>query len=223
MTWRLTGVRERDNHRAYGTIKWCNPEAYSNSSQRRLHGRERWADLFTNQVRRFWAQTLCRLVSTCRIQGKKWISIGVALPRRKEDHQERAPFGLHGFSWDARTEHATNKAFRRRPIEQQAGKSAVGNAARKLAGSKSAWQKLRRGKTPCSKADRRSTGSSSLGCFQRLVQSSACCACSRLVPVHCFHNLPNQITHQINGRRGYRWEDNPTVKVIAFQVDQVKP
>jgi len=113
---------------------WRSFEEHSDSSERRLHGGQRWSRVFTNEIRRIWAKGARGVVSACWPHDAQGVSLCFYVPQQCQGNETCSSVDLHGVSWNAENEIAASAAPGRESRKQRSGQSSVGNARGKLDG-----------------------------------------------------------------------------------------
>lgn len=125
----------------YKTDEWSPSQAYSNLSQRGLHGGLGWSNLLTNEIQRIWAEGIRGLVSATRTQQRQRLPSNIYEPQQSQGDQECSPSSMYGFSWDAPFAVISGQTLRRRSEKQPAIESTVGNASGELARQRNSRQR----------------------------------------------------------------------------------
>lgn len=159
-------------------------------SERRLQGGHRWADIFTNEICRFWAQGLRGLVSAVWTPETKGLSFGFFVPQQRQGNEERTQACVHGVSRNATKIDDAGTAPGRESTKQLSDKPGVGYARAELAGPRIPRSRNEGGETPSVEVDGRREVSHSVGGRKRNKQPQAHCEDFGNVAACDFVHLP---------------------------------
>jgi hypothetical protein len=127
-----------DIYARYINKRWNFTESNSEISERGLHGRFGREYLFENEILWLWEKGIRGLVYFERSldESKKRLYFNFNEPPKQKTNEEYSQVGVYGISWNASNKQVCNKTFGRKPNEQQAGKSLLGNTNGELARQK---------------------------------------------------------------------------------------
>jgi hypothetical protein len=191
----------------------------SGLAERRLYGGQRWANLFPNEICRFWEEGARGLVSSHWSQDEQRLSFDFYVPQQRESNKKCSPADMHGVSRNAREGINASKAPRRKPGKQQSAKLEMGDARGELARSRGARSRHEGRKASCSEVNRRGEGSSSMGRKGEALQSEACRSDAWNEPVCNFRNLPWCVGAKLWVRETFDIIDDPAAVDASDPLD----
>lgn len=144
-------------------------------AKRRLYGGKRWEDLFSNKAGGGWEESSHGLVSIERMRRKRQGSIpdGVAVSSEQKENDQCSSLDVHGVSRNAGEANIAGQAFGRKPNQQSAVESEVGDTKRQCGRQDGARKDTKGRDSSPLEIHQRGEVAHSLGNQQGALQSSA--------------------------------------------------
>ncbi len=141
-----------------------NFETNTNIGLQRLHGWERWKNLFEQEIQEMWRQKKRGILSFKRMSNRKgWIFRCDIILFKEKNIKIYPPFSLHVLPRNSYRKVDSNKTSGRKPSKQQTGESLLGDSKRELGRSKSSRELDKRRESSNVKTIRQGKGTYSVG------------------------------------------------------------
>ena len=228
--YRLLGDRILVRGRFPGSVLGVEYEAYKDEirrhfegdtciTERRLHGGQRWANLFTDKICGIWQKGGRGLVSArwpCEEEG---VSLDFYVPQQQEGDKVSASTSVHGVSRHATDAIPSSSPLRRQPEQQRSDESCVGHTTGKLVRPEGSRKRDEWRASPHEQANRQGARAYPLGSEEGYSESKTSRTSVGVEPGNDFKRLPFEVGTELWVRE--TWCQNPQMMADGVESKQV--